>query len=50
MVRAKGLGFQGKGYGTITSLFAAVMGVRLSSKVKKRIVYPGSFYRLISQR
>lgn len=48
--RAKALGFNGKGYSYVTSFLAALFGIRLSSKIKSHIVYPGSFYQAISQR
>lgn len=48
--RAEAFGFHGKGYGRVTSVLATFLGIRLSSKIKRRIVYPGSFYRAISQR
>jgi len=48
--RAKAFGFHGRGYSHVTSLLAAFLGIRLSSKIKSRIVYPGSFYKAISQR
>lgn len=48
--RAEAFGFHGKGYGRVTSMLATFLGIRLSSKIKRRIVYPGSFYRVISQR
>lgn len=48
--RAKALGFHGKGYSYVTSFLAAFLGIRISSKIKSHIVYPGSFYQAISHR
>lgn len=48
--RAKAFGFHGRGYSHVTSLLAAFLGIRLSSRIKDRVLRPGSFYKAISQR
>jgi glycosyltransferase involved in cell wall biosynthesis len=48
--RARAYGFHARGYSRMTSLLAALLGIRLSSKLKDRFLRPGAFYRAISQR
>jgi glycosyltransferase involved in cell wall biosynthesis len=48
--RAKAYGFHAKGYSRTTTLLAALLGIRLSSKIKDRFLRPGAFYKAISQR
>ncbi|UGB38520.1 glycosyltransferase family 2 protein [Frateuria soli] len=48
--RARAYGFNARGYSYATSLLAAFLGIRLSSKLKDRFLRPASFYKTISQR
>jgi glycosyltransferase involved in cell wall biosynthesis len=48
--RAKAYGFHARGYSRTTSVLAALLGIRLSSKIKDRFLRPGAFYKAISQR
>lgn len=48
--RARSYGFRARGYSRATSLLAAFLGVRLSSRFKDRVLRPGAFYKALSQR
>lgn len=48
--RARAYGFNARGYSMPTALLATVFGIKLSSKLKDRVLRPGAFYKAISQR